>query len=135
MGKAFEKQIKTITNQWEKQVEALENLKDLKKQLANNYENKLLHLKEGEIFKNIYNKRLDKIKELAEENDDNNLVFNTISTAIKTDFSKKVDPLTFLNKIKKVEITIEEAEKSQNDFNNYLKWYKNETKIKSKKKH
>ena len=99
MGKAFEKQIKTIKNQSEKQVEALENLKDLKKQLANNYENKLLHLKEGGISKNIYNKRLDKIKELAEENDDNNLVFNTISTAIKTDFSKKVDPLTFLNKI------------------------------------
>ena len=46
-----------------------------------------------------------------------------------------MDPLTFLNKIKKVEITIEEAEKSQNDFNNYLKWYEKETKIKSKKKH
>ena len=47
-----------------KQVEALKdlNLKDHKKQLANDYEDKLLISKEREIFKNIYNKRLDKKK-------------------------------------------------------------------------
>ena len=37
--------------------------------------------------------------ELTEKVDDNNLVFSTISTGIKTDFSKKDDPFTFLNKI------------------------------------
>ena len=36
MGKAFEKQIKTIEDQWEKQVEALEDLKDNKKDHKNN---------------------------------------------------------------------------------------------------
>ena len=121
MGNAFEKQIKAIENQGEKQVEALENLKDHKNQLANDYEDKLLHSKEREIFKNIYNKSLDKINELTEKIDDNNLVFTTISTGIKADFSKKVDPLTFLNKIKKGEITIKEAKESQKDFNKYLK--------------
>ena len=47
-----------------KQVEALKdlNLKDHKKQLAHDYEDKLLISKEREIFKNIYNKRLDKKK-------------------------------------------------------------------------
>ena len=99
LGNAFGKQIKTIKNQGEKQVEALENLQYHKKQLANDCEDKLLHLKEWQIFKNIYNKRLDKIKELTEKIDDNDLVFTTISTGIMTDFSKKVDPLTFLNKI------------------------------------
>ena len=99
LGKVFEKQIKTIKNQGEKQVEALENLKYHIKQLANNYEDKLLHLKEREIFKNIYNKKPDKIKKLTEKIDDTNLVFTTISTGIMTDFSKNVDPLTFLNKI------------------------------------
>ena len=98
-GKAFEKQIKTIEDQREKQVEVFENWKDYKKQLANDYEDKLLHSKEREIFQNIYNKRLDKIKGITGKIDDNNLVFTTISTRINTDFSKKMDLLTFLNKI------------------------------------
>ena len=46
-GKAFEKQIKTIEGQTnkdqaEKQAEALKNFKDRQKQLANDYEDKLL---------------------------------------------------------------------------------------------
>ena len=109
MGKAFEKQIKTNKDQEEKQVEALENLRDHKKQLANDYEDKLLHSREWEIFKNICNKRLDKLKELTEKIGYKNLVFTIISTGRKTDFSKKYHPLTFLNKIKKGKITIEEA--------------------------
>ena len=120
-GKAFEKQLKTIEDQGERQFEALKYLKDHQKQLANDYEDELLISKEREIFKIIYNKRLDKIKELSEKNDDNNLVFTTTSTGKKTDFSKKDDPLTFLNKSKKGEITIEEAKESQKDFINYLK--------------
>ena len=71
LGKAFEKQIKTIEDQGEKQVEALKNLKDHKKQLANDYQDKLLQSKEREIFATIYNKRLDKIKELTEKINDN----------------------------------------------------------------
>ena len=44
---------------------------------------------------------LDKIKELTEKIDYNNLVFPIISTRRKTDFNKRDDPLTFLNKILK----------------------------------
>ena len=101
LRKAFEKQVKTIEDQGQKQAEALENLKDHEKRLVNvnDYEDKLLLSKERETFKNIYNKRLDKIKELTEKIDDNNLEFVTLSTGRKTDFSKKDDHLTFLNKI------------------------------------
>ena len=53
LGNAFEKQIKAIEDQGEKQVEALENLKDHKNQLANDYEDKLLHSKAREIFLKI----------------------------------------------------------------------------------
>ena len=63
LGKAFEKQIKTIEDQGKKQVDALENLKDTNKQVVNindDYEDKLLYSKEREIFRNIYNKRFDK---------------------------------------------------------------------------
>ena len=65
MGKAFEKQIKTIEDQDQKQIDALENLKDQNKQIINDDEDKLLFSKEREIFTKIYNKRLDEIKELT----------------------------------------------------------------------
>ena len=65
MGKAFEKQIKTIEDQDQQQIDALENLKDQNKQIINDDEDKLLFSKEREIFTKIYNKRLDEIKELT----------------------------------------------------------------------
>ena len=49
LRKAFEKQIKTIEDQGEKQIDALKNLKDQNKQLVNvdyEYADKLLHSKE-----------------------------------------------------------------------------------------
>ena len=79
------------------------------------YKDKLLISKEQEIFKNIYNKRINKIKELTEKMYDNNLVFATINTDKITNFSKKNNPLTFLNKIKKGEITMEEGKELQKD--------------------
>ena len=63
LGEAFENQTKTIENQGQKQIKAIE---DNKKQLANNnandYKNELINTKEREIFKNIYNKSLIKQK-------------------------------------------------------------------------
>ena len=67
---AFEKQIKTTEDQGEKQVDALENLRDQNKQLVNvndDYEDKLIHSKEREIFRNIYIKRIVKIEELTKK--------------------------------------------------------------------
>ena len=69
LGKAFEKQTKTIKDQGEKQIKAIQ---DNKEQLVNinnddDYKNKLLLSREREIFKNIYKKRLDKIEELSKK--------------------------------------------------------------------
>ena len=101
LGKAFEKQIKAIEDQGEKQVEALKLLEP-KEHLVNvkddDYEDKLLHSKKRKIFKKIFNKRLDKIEELTRKIDGNNFIFTTLSTGETVDFSKKNDPLTFLKK-------------------------------------
>ena len=62
---AFEKQTKIITDQGEKQIEAMQ---DNKKQLGNindDYKNKQLLSKEREILKNIYNEKLDRIEKLV----------------------------------------------------------------------
>ena len=64
LGKAFEKQTRSIEYQGEKQIKAIQ---DNKKQIANindDYKNKLLLSRKKEIFKNIYNERLDRIPEL-----------------------------------------------------------------------
>ena len=69
LRKAFETQTTAIEDQGEKQVKAIQ---DNKKQPANineTYENKLLLSKEREIFKNIYNKKLDKLKKLIKDKD------------------------------------------------------------------
>ena len=99
LGKAFEKQIKTIEDQEEKQIDAL-NLSEPKKQLVsvndNDYEDKLLHSKEQEMFEDIYKKWLDKIEELTNKIDDNNLIFTILSTGETFDFTGKNDPLILL---------------------------------------
>ena len=124
LGKAFEKEVKTIEDKGQKHIDALENLKGQNKQLVNvddDYEDKLLHSKEREIYRKIYNKRLDKVEELTEKINDDNLIFTIISTGKTIDFTKKDDPLIFLNKIQERKITIEEAKESQKDFDKYLK--------------
>ena len=125
LGKVFEKQIKTIDNKGQKQIDALKDLKDLKdqnKQLDNisDYKDDLLHSKEREIFKNIYEKRLDKIEQLT-KNNHSNLIFTTLSTGETVDFSGKNDPLTFLKKIRDGKIIIERAKELQEDFNDNIK--------------
>ena len=101
-------QIKTIEDQGKKQVKAIQN----NKQLVNinndddDYEDKLLLSKEREIFKDIYNKRLDKIEELNNKIDYNSLNYVVAGTGDKYSLDDLDDPLTFLNNIKKGEISI-----------------------------
>ena len=56
------------------------------------------YIQKNEIFKNIYEKRLDKIEELTRKIDDNNLIFTTLSEGETVNFSGKNDPLTLLKK-------------------------------------
>ena len=119
-GKAFEKQIKTIEDQGEKQVKAIQD-----KQIVNinkdSYKDKLLLSKEREIFKYIYNKRLNKIEELNNKIDCNNLEYAIYSRKEIITFSELEDPLTLLNEIKNGEITLEEAKNYQKNYLDYLK--------------
>ena len=103
LRKAFEKQIKPIEDQGEKQIGALRILKDNKEKQVDNaddYKNKLLISQEREIFQNIYNERLDKIEELTIKIDKDDLKFIVNSTSNETDFSRAKDPITFINEIK-----------------------------------
>ena len=98
LGKAFEKRTKTIEDQGEKQIKPIQdnNNKD------DGYKNKLLLSKEREIFKNVYNERLDKIEELNKKIDYDNLKYTVISSGEEFEFDKSEDPLLFLSDIKKI---------------------------------
>ena len=71
LGKALEKQIKIIKDQGEKQTKAIQDnqLVNINTNKDVNYKDRLLLSKEREIFKDIYNKRLDEIEEMNNEID------------------------------------------------------------------
>ena len=84
LGKVFEKQIKTIEDQGKKQVKAIMikvNIND-----DDDYKDKLLLSRERKIFKDIYNKRLDKIEELNNKIDYNDLNYFVVGTGDKYSF-------------------------------------------------
>ena len=120
LGKALEKQAKTIKDQGEKQTKAIQD-----KQLLNinkdvDYKDKLLLSKEREIFKDIYNKRLDKIEELNNKIDYDNLQYVAVDSGKTYDFSTLKDPISLLEEIKKGTITLQEAKNTQQDYLDYL---------------
>ena len=94
------------------------------KQIANinddDYKDKLLLSREREIFKDIYNKRLDKIEELNNKIDCNNLNYVVAGTGDKYSFDDLDDRLTFLNNIKKGKISMDKAMEQQYNFRRYL---------------
>ena len=125
LGKTLEKQIKTIEDQGKKQVKAIQD----NKQLVNinkddDYKDKLLLSKEREIFKDIYNKRIDKIEELSNKIDYDNLKYVVVGTGDEYDLDDPInnldDPLTFLNNIKKGKISTNKAIEQQEKFYKYL---------------
>ena len=73
LGTAFEKQTKAIEVQGIKQAKAIQDNKQLVNNNDDDYKDKPLLSKEREIFKDIYNKGLDKIEELNNKIDYDNL--------------------------------------------------------------
>ena len=86
MGKAFEKQTKTIQDQGEKQIKAIEDqgekeikaiqdkpIEKIRKYSDYDYKKELLHAKQREIFRDIYNDRLDQIERANDKINYNNL--------------------------------------------------------------
>ena len=119
LEKALEKQRKTIEDQGENQVKAIQD-----KQIVNinkdAYKDKLLLSKEREIFKDIYNKRLDKIEEMNNEIDYDDLDYVVLSSDMEYKFSVEKDPISLLNAIKKGEMSLEEVKNRQKDYLHYL---------------
>ena len=94
LGKALEEQTKIIEDKREKQIKAILDNKQMIND--NDYKDTLLISKEREIFKDIYNKKLDQIEELNSKIDYNNLKYVVERNNNEYSFNKINDPITFL---------------------------------------
>ena len=76
--------------------------------------------KEREIFKDIYNKRLDKLEKLKNKIDYDDMKDVVERSGDEYTFNKVKDPISLLDDIKKGKISLEEAKEKQKDYYNYL---------------
>ena len=135
LGKAIEKQRKTIEDQGNKQVKAIQD----NHQLVNinkdyDYKNKLLFSKEREIFKDIYNKRLDKIEVMNNKIDYDDLECVVLSNDMTYNISVKKDPISLLNDIKSSKTALKEAKDAQKDYLYYSNTIQKENKNDNQKR-
>ena len=78
------------------------------------------YFQKKEIFKDIYNKRLNEIEEMSNEIDYNDLDYVVLSSDMEYKFSIEKDPMSLLNAIKKGEMSLEEAKNRQKEYLYYL---------------
>ena len=120
LGKALEKQRKTIEDRGKKQVETIQDNKQLVNINKDDYKDKLLLSKEREIFKDISNKKLNKIEEMNNKIDYDDLDYVILSKDMEYIFSIEKDPISLLKAIKDGEISLKEARDRQRNYLQYL---------------
>ena len=119
LGKAFEKQIKTIEDQGKKQVDALENLKP--KEETKPIEDKSNNQSKATIiFNELINKRKELMSKLYDSVDYNNLKLEYVGPTKDVSFYEYKDSKELFNAIKDNQIKFSEANNKQNEFLNKL---------------
>ena len=107
MGKAFEKQIKTIEDQGKKQVDALKAIKD-------GSNNKSTITKE--IYDEILEERMDEILKMSREINYSNLVYNFKGPIPSINFAIFGGPMYTYNQLKNGEKTLQQVEEEHKYF-------------------
>ena len=126
LGKAFEKQTKAIEDQGEKQIKAIQDqsIGNIKKysDYDNDYKKELLISKEREIFKDIYNDRLEQTELANNDINYNNLNYEVITSGDEYQFDGLEYPLVLLKNIKKGKISVQKAKNIQKEYNKKIKF-------------
>ena len=139
LGKAFEKQIKTIEDQGEKQIKAIQSLGQIKtiKKYTYDDEDSPLISKLKEIFNQLVNERLDEINKLDEKVNHDDLIYRYKGKTSDENFNTYDNALNLIDKIKNGKIKLVEAKPDQIKFRlvlNEIKKRKQQKKIKTAKK-
>ena len=113
MGKAFEKQIKTIDDQGKKQVEALKDIEPKE-------QTKLIENKSNKIFNRLFEKKAAEIQKTSKEIDFNKLVYYFKAPNIAPiNFIRFRGPLQIFNELKNGN-TLKKLKKTKKKFKSNL---------------
>ena len=116
LGKAFEKQIKTIEDQGKKQVDALKVLEP--KAIESGSNNKPVITQE--FYDKILEERMDEILKMSDKVDFDNLVYNFKDPTSSINFGKFGGPMYIYGHMKNGDTTLQQVEKQQKDFKKEL---------------
>ena len=132
LGKTFEKQVKTFEEQERKQIDAITNQNKRLAALTNKEYQKENYI---ELFIGLVQERFDKIKELTDEIDHDDLTYCFTGNTARKRFEDFNNSITRFRKIQSCEMKLEKPRKLQNVFKSNLneisnKIYKSEKKFK-----
>ena len=122
LGKAFEKQIKTIEDQGEKQIKAIQNqgiVKTIKKYTYDDEDSPLIS-KQKEIFNKLVDERLDEITKLDKKVNHDDLIYRYKGKTPNEKFDEYDSALNLINKIKNGETKLAQAKNDQIKFKSNL---------------
>ena len=117
LGKAFEKQTKTIEKQGKKQIDAITNQNERLKILTNKDDHKSIY---REIFDKIVKEKFDEIKKLTDEIDNNDLIYYLEKNTARKNFNDFDNGIKLFRKIQSAEMKLEDAKELQNIFKTNL---------------
>ena len=122
LGKAFEKQIKTIEDQGEKQIKAIQDKEQGKSILKYSYgdDDTPFISKQKEIFNKLVDERLEKITSLDEEVNSNDLICRCRDNTADVSFNEFDNAHVFINKIQDGKKELTNVKKNQEKFKSYL---------------
>ena len=122
LGKAFEQQMKTIKDQGEKQIKAINeqvHFKTIKKYAQDDNDTPFIS-KQKEIFNELADERLKEISELDKKVNLDDLIYKYKGNTRNEEFNKYDNALDLIDKIRKGEIKLAEVRNNQNNFKSYL---------------
>ena len=120
LGKAFEKQTKTIEDQGKKQIEAIQN-KDFTKSIEKvkfDSDDDLAILMQKELYNGLTEEKKTEIKNLDNSVDRNKdkLIYKYKGNTSDVDFSEYYGAIDLINKIKDGDVSLEQAINNQHDL-------------------
>ena len=122
MGKAFEKQIKTIEDQEEKQIKAIQDQEQLKtiKKYDYDIEDTPFISKQNEIFNEVVDERLEKITGLDKKVNSNDLIYRYKGNTPDLNFDESDNAFDITDKIRDGKIDLFDVKNNQEKFKSYL---------------
>ena len=135
MGKAFEKQIKTIEDQAEKQIKAIQDqgqVKTIKKYSYDDDDTPFIS-KQKEIFNGLVDERLKKITDLDQRVNSNDLIYQYKGNTADAKFDEFDNALSIINKIRDGKKDLSDVKYNQEKFKSSLGEIKKGNKSKEQK--